>query len=305
MSSNSKFRFTIFTPTYNRAYIIDVLFRSLEKQTFKDFEWLIIDQGNDETESKVKEYIAQKTIPNITYIKTGKRKGINRAINDALNIAKGELFFKVDDDDYLTDDALECLDCFEKTLEEKTKFAGISGLRGYHDGTVIGSEWKHKTDFIDATGLERAKYGLNGDKAEAYYLEVLKKYGPLPEFEGETVTFESILYDDIANAGLKIRWFNRIIYYTEYLPDGATMNTRKRLENNLNTYACLLDKILEYKSRPLIWILKNLCRYCEMSKRKRITRSVACGKIKHGGALVQICWMASSITKFLLPSGGK
>lgn len=42
---------TVFTPTYNRAYIIENLYRSLQRQTYKDFEWLIVDDGStDETE---------------------------------------------------------------------------------------------------------------------------------------------------------------------------------------------------------------------------------------------------------------
>lgn len=36
---------TIFTPTYNRAYVLDKLYLSLCVQTNKDFEWLIIDDG--------------------------------------------------------------------------------------------------------------------------------------------------------------------------------------------------------------------------------------------------------------------
>lgn len=42
---------TIFTPTYNRAYILPKLYNSLQCQTCKDFEWLIVDDGsNDNTE---------------------------------------------------------------------------------------------------------------------------------------------------------------------------------------------------------------------------------------------------------------
>ena len=33
-------KLTVFTPTYNRAYIIENLYRSLQRQTCHDFEWL-------------------------------------------------------------------------------------------------------------------------------------------------------------------------------------------------------------------------------------------------------------------------
>lgn len=36
---------TVFTPVYNRAYIIDKLYNSVKNQTFKDFEWLIVDEN--------------------------------------------------------------------------------------------------------------------------------------------------------------------------------------------------------------------------------------------------------------------
>ena len=37
---------TIFTPTYNRGFIINRLYESLRRQTIKDFEWIVIDDGS-------------------------------------------------------------------------------------------------------------------------------------------------------------------------------------------------------------------------------------------------------------------
>ena len=39
-------RLTIFTPTYNRAYILPMLYESLCAQTCQDFEWLIVNDGS-------------------------------------------------------------------------------------------------------------------------------------------------------------------------------------------------------------------------------------------------------------------
>ena len=48
---------TVFTPTYNRAYILPKLYESLKKQTCMNFEWLIIDDGStDDTSEVVKTY---------------------------------------------------------------------------------------------------------------------------------------------------------------------------------------------------------------------------------------------------------
>ena len=54
MTTNISKRLTVFTPTYNRAYILPQLYESLCTQDCKDFYWLIIDDGStDDTPSLV------------------------------------------------------------------------------------------------------------------------------------------------------------------------------------------------------------------------------------------------------------
>ena len=49
---------TVFTPTYNRAYILGKCFESLCAQSCKDFCWLIIDDGStDNTRELVNSWI--------------------------------------------------------------------------------------------------------------------------------------------------------------------------------------------------------------------------------------------------------
>ena len=49
---------TVFTPTYNRAYILPRLYESLLKQTDRNFEWVIVNDGStDNTRELVKEWI--------------------------------------------------------------------------------------------------------------------------------------------------------------------------------------------------------------------------------------------------------
>lgn len=44
--ANLQKQLTIFTPTYNRAYILPQLYKSLCEQTCKDFVWLVVDDGS-------------------------------------------------------------------------------------------------------------------------------------------------------------------------------------------------------------------------------------------------------------------
>ena len=61
---------TIHTATYNRAYILEKAYRSLQKQTEMNFEWLITDDGStDGTEELVDGWIKEQNPFNIRYIK--------------------------------------------------------------------------------------------------------------------------------------------------------------------------------------------------------------------------------------------
>src|SRR5689334_11056998 len=46
--------FTVFTPTFNRRATLEAAYRSLAAQTFRDFEWLVVDDGStDDTQDFV------------------------------------------------------------------------------------------------------------------------------------------------------------------------------------------------------------------------------------------------------------
>lgn len=218
---------TIMTPTYNRAYILKEAYDSLRKQSSFDFEWIIVDDGStDETEEIVRVWVEEEKNFSIVYEKQ-KNGGKHRAVNRGVLLAKYDYFLILDSDDSLANDAVETIHEWIAGIAGLKGFAGIAGLRGKADIAIGGTPSK---EYIDATNLERKKYGLLGDKAEIYKTEILKQY-PFPEFEGENFIRESAVWDRIAKDGLKIRWFNEIIYFCEYIEDGLTKNT------NANTYA--------------------------------------------------------------------
>ncbi|MDL0414398.1 glycosyltransferase family A protein, partial [Clostridioides difficile] len=95
-----KYKFTVFTPTYNRAHLLENLYNDLKAQTydFNDFEWLIVDDGSsDSTKELVEKFISENKL-NIRYIYK-ENGGKHTAINLGVKNADGELFFIVDSDD--------------------------------------------------------------------------------------------------------------------------------------------------------------------------------------------------------------
>lgn len=227
---------TIFTPIYNREKYVSRLFDSIDSQTIKNFEWIIINDGStDSTDEKIKENIARKERQfNIRYIKV-KNGGKPRAINKAVQLAKGKYFFIVDSDDWLVPDAVKLINDWCTDIEHDPnfqQFAGVAGLRKYPNNKINGGSGNGKL-IIDANNLEREKFNLGGDKAEVYKTRLLRKY-PFRIFENENFITEGTVWNKIAADGYTIRWYMVPIYVGDYLSDGLTQNSLKRDMHNFN-----------------------------------------------------------------------
>lgn len=242
---------TILTPTYNRAHILKNAFDSLCRQTNFAFEWIVVDDGSiDDTEKLVNSWMIEKLPFELRYFKQ-KNGGKHRAINKGVQEAQYDYVLILDSDDYLTDDAVEKVHSWTKMIEGKNDFAGVSGLRGWiNKPGQIGGAGNGET-YIDAKNTERRKYHLDGDKAEVYRTEILKKY-PFPEFEGENFLSEHVVWDTIAKEGYKLRWFSEVIYKCEYLEDGLTKSNFEQLRLK-NFQGFTLSTILRKECEPFPW----------------------------------------------------
>lgn len=235
---------SIFTPTYNRAYILNALYDSLVKQTNKDFEWIIVDDGStDNTEELVKNLCKNNNDFSIVYKKVD-NGGKHRAINIGAQLAKGELFFIVDSDDKLPKESIEIILEIYNTIPpgEKVLYAGLCGLRGSKEG-YIGQTFKG--DIKDLTYLESKFNNISGDKADIYFTEIIKKY-PFPTYENEKFIPESVVWNTIAEDGLKLRYFNKIVYYCEYLQDGLSAMGDKKIVENPRGYGLFLNQQIKF-----------------------------------------------------------
>lgn len=225
----NQIKVTIFTPTYNRGYRIENLYQSLQRQTNKNFEWIVIDDGStDNTQELFNQWMAENNNFDICYIKVA-NDGKHRAINKGSQVAKGELFFIVDSDDVLTEDAIDRIVYWESTLDNKEHYCGVTGNRGYNEHQIIGGTFQG--EYLDGTFLEKNKYNIYGDKSEVFYTHLLQKY-QFPEIEGENFMTEDVVWLFLAYDGYQTRWFNEIIYITEYLPDGLSYNINSVIDNN-------------------------------------------------------------------------
>ena len=231
---------TVFTPTYNRAHLLPRLYESLCKQSYKDFEWIVIDDGStDNTTEVMQEFIKENKI--IIRFHQCANGGKHRAINRGVREAQGELFFIVDSDDWLPDDALQHIAELYETVKGDLTFAGVSGHRGYPDGSVVGSG--QTEDYIDANALDiRYKHHITGDLNEVFRTEVLREM-PFPEFEGEKFCPEALVWNRIAQK-YKLRYSKAITYIADYQPGGLTDRiVRVRMQSPMASMTCYSELV--------------------------------------------------------------
>ena len=223
---------TVFTPTYNRAYILGDLYHSLQRQTCMDFEWLIVDDGSaDDTKALVASWQGEKNPFPIRYVYQ-ENGGKCRAINRGLKEADGRLFFTVDSDDYLTDDAIEKVIRWDGELPQDGHFCGYVGNRGTTPTQTPNRLFPG--GYLDGTALDRYDQ-VDGERAFVFYTEIHRKY-LYPEFPGEKFLTEAVTWDLMAHDGYKMRFYNDIIWIWEYKDDGLTRaGYRVFLENPQGT----------------------------------------------------------------------
>ncbi len=122
-------RLTVFTPTYNRENTLGRVFDSLCQQTYRDFEWIIVDDGStDHTKQLVERF--QLESPFIVRYFYQENAGKHVAINHALREVDSELFLIADSDDSFRPDALQVfVDTWDGISDkEKAQYKGVIAM---------------------------------------------------------------------------------------------------------------------------------------------------------------------------------
>ena len=96
---------SIVIPLYNKEKFIKNTINSVLRQSYKDFELVIVDDGSTDDSVNIVKSISDSRIRIISKQNEGVSKTRNRGIIEA----KGEYIFFLDADDYLVPEALNIL----------------------------------------------------------------------------------------------------------------------------------------------------------------------------------------------------
>lgn len=222
--------FCVFTPTYNRGYCLGRVYKSLLRQNFDDFTWLIVDDGStDDTETIVSSFIDDDSI-SIRYVKVA-NGGKQRAQNLAAELCEDELFMCVDSDDWLTDDALRTFSDVWDAVKSDPSIAGMISPRQIEGAREAA--FPSSADVLSAWDLYES-FGYDGDALHVYRTEILRQF-PLPVADGEKFISEWYSVSMISKT-YNVKVIHRALQIGEYLPGGYTDKARELARNNPVSY---------------------------------------------------------------------
>lgn len=265
---------TVFTPAYNRAYCLHRGYEALQRQTNKDFEWLIIDDGStDNTAELVKQWQSEKNDFKIRYIYK-ENGGLHTTYNEAIANMDTELSVCIDSDDFMPDNGIELiLDFWNKYGSDE--YAGISGLDfDANTKEVIGGAYPDQKT-VNLIDFLVGKYPDSyGDKKNVVRTELYKSVAPMGSFEGEKNYNPHCMHLMISKK-YDFLVLNENLCFVEYQPGGMTNSMLWQYYNSPNSFAEIRLLYLSFENTPLKFRVKHSVHYCSscfLAKRKKFIR---------------------------------
>jgi glycosyltransferase involved in cell wall biosynthesis len=275
-----KYQFTVFTPCYNSGHTIYRVIESLKKQTFRNFEWIIVDDGTDNVFEIIhSQYgISDDDFP-VKYIPRTERLGKPSAINLAVSKAEGKFFLIADADDSFADGALDFFyHSYHSTPDElKNEISGVCANCQDQYGNFIGTPFpvgdngKLICSTLDAT----YKYKIQGEKWGFIKTDIMKEF---PFSTADKFILESSVWFAIGNK-YKTLYMNEIVrtYYRYENSERLSVHVK---QNYPLGFVCYYQDIINLYIKKMylsffdmILLYKNLLKYTILAK-IRLSKSI-------------------------------
>lgn len=259
-AATHRYTFTVYTGTRNRARTLPRPYESLRAQTFRDFEWLVVDNDSDDgTEELIARWQTEADFP-IRYIRHANR-GHHGSSNVAVREARGELFVTLDSDDGAIPEALERFKAIWDAIpdERRHRYAGVTALAVDEHGKPTGDPYP--ADIFDTNATEAYyRYRVLGEKWGFQRTDVMREF-PYPTVPGYTGMMSShLIWGAIGRRYLSrcVNEYLGVVYFDQ--PDTLTKGvrdlTRNALGERMEAGAVINDHLRYFRFAPLKYFLK-------------------------------------------------
>lgn len=264
-----RFTFSVLTATYNRRHTLPLVYESLARQTFRDFEWIVVDDGStDGTGELVEGWRKHAGFP-VAYHRQENR-GKHVAVNRGVQAAAGDFVLPFDDDNTCVPEALERFHYHWEAIprEEREKYANLSCLCQDERGQLVGKRYPRDVMDVDSfweqfrmrSGAER--WGINRT-------EVMRQY-PYEEIPGERFLFDGLAWNRMASA-YRSRFVNEALAVYRPREDRTAWVTKIRVASPQGTRLYYAE--LSRMRVPLRFRLRTLINYGRFSFHAGVPRA--------------------------------
>lgn len=168
---------SVFTPTYRSTATLRRSYESLCNQTYKNFEWIIVDDfsnDNNETIHLIESLKEIAPFPVKTFYFQENHFG-GKSMAKALEFAEGELFVLLDHDDQFKRDALSAASLLAGKYFEDENIGGIVGRCENEKGEYIGKRFLQDIE-MDYEGHLRYSQSIFSEFCTFFRTSILKKH---------------------------------------------------------------------------------------------------------------------------------
>lgn len=238
-------KITILTATYNRCDLLPKLYKSIVQnyKTFKDLEWIIMDDGSVDNTKKVVDKWIEKEDIKIEY-HYQENQGKMRAINNGMKYVKGDIVIEIDSDDYLMDDVLT------KVSEDYEKLGDLNVYGIAYKRYLLDRD--NKVEGINNKVIKlfdiHNKYEYDFDMALTFKADV-RKNNEYPLEGDEKFVTESRLYYMLDQKYDGMLFKDEEIIVSEYMEDGYSKNIVKYFKKYPEGYYNFFKECLSYSNK--------------------------------------------------------
>lgn len=226
---------TLITPVYNRRSVLKRTLNSVKQQTYKNFEYIIVNDGSkEEIDDIIYEFMNSVSFP-VLYVKK-ENGGVHTARNIGTKLARGEYWINIDSDDELLLGAIETLLGIWENLqnEEKDSFFEVRACCMDHNNQRVGEAFPERGSMTLEKWISKCRE-LKFDNVAMRRTYIMKE-NEFPEPKGIKFIPESLLWIKLQKK-YKSYYVNDILLrvHTEEIIDGVDDHLSRNKRNTIDS----------------------------------------------------------------------
>jgi glycosyltransferase involved in cell wall biosynthesis len=259
---------SIIMPMRNAAPFIEECLLSIVKQTYTNYELLIVDDhSSDESAQLIQGFLSSKSIR----LLKNKGKGIIPALQTAYQQSSGEIITRMDADDIMPSQKLEWM---VNKLLIHDKGHVVTGLVKYFRQGEIGLGYRRYAHWLN--NITRSKSNFQEIYKECVipspcWMMFREDFDRIGGFEGETYPEDYDLAFRMYKYGMKVMPVRRVCHLWRDHGSRASRNDPNYADNNFLDIKLNYFLELDYKKEKplLVWGAGKKGKYVAMSLKKR------------------------------------